>query len=447
MKKVAAQIPKQVEAALDEQAVRSEGWANRLRWWLAITFGVAALWSWQGPSEARSIYLTLAVLWLIAALAVRSRLRQEFSASLVSLTTNVDLTIINLGLLLCWWRGLFTALEPEISFCYFPVLAMTAMRYRIGLVIKAGLYAFIFYTLMASLAAGFPLIRLVMLAAMITVTALVSWKPKSLLINAVTGAAEEAYHLGAQEKEAALASQVQAGILPCANFEAPGLWVIAKQEAGLETSGDYYRVFETNRGPLVVVGDLTGKGIEGVLSAARLDQTLARIIEREAGLTVILGRLNTELWKQYRGARRFTCILARWEGEYLHYVNAGHLPAIRVSKHELSRLPVTSGSVGAAEQATFTEEKIAFPARDLMLIYTDGVCPALAADRDKGVMEMERITGQFNTGEVNTLCYRVFDCAQPAFEKPKDDRTVVVVRRQPAAVEESDHQAQAGAVA
>ncbi len=57
----------------------------------------------------------------------------------------------------------------------------------------------------------------------------------------------------------------------------------------------------------------------------------------------------------------------------MHYVNAGHLPTIRLSKQQRSQLPVTSGAVGASEQATFTEEMITFPARDLLLVYTDGV--------------------------------------------------------------------------
>jgi len=34
-------------------------------------------------------------------------------------------------------------------------------------------------------------------------------------------------------------------------------------------------------------------------------------------------------------------------------------------------------------------------------------------------------------GEVNTICHRVFDCAQPGLEATKDDATIVVVRRQP----------------
>jgi len=448
MKKVPAKIPKQVEAAFEQQACASEGWANKLRLWFAITFAAAAVWSWSDASQAKYIYLTLALLWFIATVAIRFRLKREFSVSWVSVTTNLDLTIINFGLLLCWWAGVFAARESELFFCYSPVLAMTAMRYRLKLVVKAGLYAAIFYAVIATLALGqFPFVKFVMLVAMTIVTALVSWKPQSLLVSAVTDAAKEAYELGVKEKQHELATVIQDGILPRELPETPGLWITAKHEAGLETGGDYYSVFETKQGPLVVVGDFGGEGIDGTLAVARLHTTLSLIVLREERLPGILKDLNAALWQRYQGAKRFTCVLARWEGEQLHYANAGHLPVIQLSQRKRSRLPVTSGPVGVSEQATFTEETAPFPARDLLLIYTDGLYTEVTTDKDQGIAEVERFTDQFSHAEVNTLCYRVFDCSRPGRDTPKDDRTLVVIRRQPGAVEKTERETQAGAIA
>jgi len=447
MNKVTAKVSTQVEAALDQQACASEGWANKLRLWFAIVFGAAALWLWSSGSQARYIYLTLAVSWLIALLVIKAKLKGEFPASLVTLTTNLDLAIISLGLLLCWWTGLFAERAPEIFFCYFPVLATTAMRYRLGLVIKAGVYTAIFYTVVATIATGFPFVPLTMLIAMTIVTALVSWKPKSLLVKAVADAAQEAYELGAKEREAELADKIQAGILAHEIQQVPGLWVVAKHEAGLETGGDYYYVFETEQGPLLAVGDLGGQGIKATLAVAQLHSQLSNIVLRESSLPGILQALNAVLWQRHHGAQQFTCVLARWEGEEMHYVNAGHLPAIRLSKQQRSQLPVTSGPVGASEQATFTEETVTFPARDLLLVYTDGLYNEATPERAHGIAEVERMTDQFSHGEVNTICYRVFDCCKPHREIPKDDRTLVVIRRQPSAFEKAGQETPAGAAA
>ncbi|MFZ4986872.1 MAG: SpoIIE family protein phosphatase, partial [Blastocatellia bacterium] len=81
--------------------------------------------------------------------------------------------------------------------------------------------------------------------------------------------------------------------------------------------------------------------------------------------------------------------------------------------------------------ASFTVSTVPFPIRDLMVVYTDGVFSKLSSDRAGGVAEIEAMAGRFSGGEVNTLCHRIFDCAQPGFERNPDDATVVVIRRQP----------------
>ena len=66
-----------------------------------------------------------------------------------------------------------------------------------------------------------------------------------------------------------------------------------------------------------------------------------------------------------------------------------------------------------------------------MIVYTDGLFSKLASDREKGIAEIEAMAGRFSGGEVNTLCHRIFDCAQPGYDRTADDATIVVVRRQP----------------
>jgi serine phosphatase RsbU (regulator of sigma subunit) len=149
--------------------------------------------------------------------------------------------------------------------------------------------------------------------------------------------------------------------------------------------------------------------------------------------------LNRFVWEKYQGRRQFTCVLAEWEGEQMRYVNAGHLPLIQMSKPQGAQivghkqLSVTCEAVGRQAEAVFTESVVSFPVRDQLVIYTDGVFAKLTGDRTKGVAEVEALAEKFGGGEVTTLCHRIFDCAQPGMEPNKDDSTVVVIRRQPAA--------------
>jgi serine phosphatase RsbU (regulator of sigma subunit) len=160
-------------------------------------------------------------------------------------------------------------------------------------------------------------------------------------------------------------------------------------------------------------------------------------------LPKILEELNGYLLEKYDGRRTFTCALARWEGENMRYVNAGHLPMIQMSKPQGAQiishkqLPVTCGPVGALPRPTFTESAVPFPARDQLVIYTDGVFAKVTDSRDKGVSEIGALAEKFSGAEVTTLCHRIFDCAQPGYNPNKDDSTVVVIRRQPAAASAS----------
>ena len=95
-----------------------------------------------------------------------------------------------------------------------------------------------------------------------------------------------------------------------------------------------------------------------------------------------------------------------------------------VNQHSL---PVTMAAIGVAEEIAVEEAVVPFPVRDLMVVYTDGVFAKLASERQKGIAEIEAMAERFSGGEVNTLCHRIFDCAQPGFERNPDDSTVIVV--------------------
>src|SRR5262249_2191520 len=97
------------------------------------------------------------------------------------------------------------------------------------------------------------------------------------------------------------------------------------------------------------------------------------------------------------------------------------------------QLPVTWEAVGAQAEATFTESVVQFPARDQLVIYTDGVFAKITDSRDKGVSEAEALAEKFSGAEVTTLCHRIFDCAQPGYDPNRDSTTVAGIRRQSAA--------------
>jgi len=353
------------------------------------------------------------------------------------LTTLVDLTIVNTGMLLFVWQKPGVVSGGGLFLLYFPLVMVAAIRYRTGLVIAAGVYASAFYAVVSLMAFGSPWFRISMLLLTTMICATAARKPKDPIVNSSSTFLQQAFDLGVKHGESKINSVFHEAVFPPPILDLPAIWSSAKHSAGTETGGDYYQILDTEGGPLLVLADLGGTGTEDVRDVARLHQTMLRIVLEDSSLTGVLDRLHSYVWQTYKGQRKVTCILARWEGEELEYASAGHLPALHIGKSAMARLEATSDAVGERESATFISRKVPFPARELLLLFTDGLYRKIADNRDDGVKAIEALVEQFSNGEVNTLCHRVFDCAQPGLEEPKEDCTLVVVRRQPKAAEEA----------
>lgn len=442
LKQLQDSLPNKVETALAEHVRVAESWATKVRLWLALTSFVAAYWMWNHHSKARTIYLAFAGLWLVTMFIVSTLTKRNASFSLATKTTFFDLTIVHLGLAAFVQQGLFPKIGAGIFLCYFPILAVAATRYRTTLVVQASLYALIGYAALSYWGGSPPWFRLSLLAVTAFVFAVGSHKPKDLMVSVAKNALQDAFDLGFKQRESEMTEHVHQLFMPPPLMDLSAIWASSKHGAGTETGGDYYQIFDTAPGPLVVLGDLSiasGKKFEALAAVSELHKSLSKIVSRHADapdLPKILEELNAELCEKHR---LFTCVLAQWRGDQLHYVNAGHLPMVHLNKPQgaqtagRKQLPVTCETLGKTAEAKIVESVVPFPARDLLLMYTDGAFAKLSDNREQGIAEIEAMAERFSGGEVTTLCHRVFDCGQPGFDPIKDDATVVVIRRQPAA--------------
>jgi serine phosphatase RsbU (regulator of sigma subunit) len=428
MKKLLDQIPQQMDDVLRLFAASTARAANRLRWFFVAQFVIATLWTLGDDSAAKLIYPVLAVLWLLAALVFGLRAKTKLTTSSDMLARWIDLAIISFGLMLCAWFGVFNTKGWLVFLGYFPVLALTARRYNMLLVLQAASFIIVFYALLSLFALGsLALPRLLAVGAMTVAALALTRKPKQELVEAAQNAVREAYQLGANDKAVEFVAFVHAQSFPPAQYDLPGLYAAYKHGVGTTTSGDFYAAFETTSGPMIVVGDLPGNGLDAAMAATQLQQQITKLAREKTTLAEIATEINAKLHRRQQTA---SCVLARWEGAYLYYLNAGHLPAIRISKREPEPLLVNAPLLGATDEATFTEAVFEFQKGDLLLLYTDGAYSGLASDRVTGAAEILRLADQFSGGEVNTICHRVFDCGLPEYAPPQDDSTVVIVRRQ-----------------
>ncbi len=427
MKKILDRIPKAIDEVFAQFGASTYHVANRLRWFYGGLFLIATIWTLNDDSAASYIYPALSSVWLGTAFLIGLWAKTNPTRNNNGLLW-LDVAILSLGLLFCAWLGVFNTKGWLVLLCFFPVLALTARRSNSLLVLQVAAVFIAFYGLVSLLALGsLALPRLLALAAMALVTIALTKRPQAELTAFAQQAAQEAYQLGASEKEAELTALVHAQSFPPTQYKLSGLYATYKHGVGTVTSGDFYAAFETAKGPMVVLGDLTGKGLQAALVAAEVQQQIRQLAREKETLAEIAAALNVKLWRK---KQLTSCVLARWEGANLQYVIAGHLPIIHLSKREPEQYFVNGSWLGANESATFRESTLAFAKGDMLLLHTDGAYAGLAQERLHGAAEILRLVQQFSNGEVNTLCHRVFDCGLPEYSRLQDDSTVVIVRRQ-----------------
>jgi hypothetical protein len=433
MKEFKDRVSKLVDEALRQQTQSSERWANYLRLFFAGMFASAGFSLWVTDRTAGANYLTIGICWLFVFLLAKLWSRNRVSSK-PALITLMDFTVINLGLLLFTQDGDFSGSNVTLYLCYYPLLAVAASRYRPSLVMLGAVWASVFYASFSLIAGVPPWGKVALLVGTAILLALGARSPKAKITTLSDGLLQEVYDKGVRTTEADLMARIHEIFFPPAQVDLPEIWSSSKHAPGRETGGDYFHLFEGPAGPLLVFGDFGGRGFGALNDVNELHKQLSKIIASESSPPKILESLNQFLYEKHRGLRPFTCILAEWQGEEMRYLNAGHLPAIQIGKQGRTELPVTSGPVGVDKHAVFHQEILPFPARDLLVLFTDGVFAKLTRDREQGVAEIGSFIDKFHGGEVNTLCHRIFDCAQPGTEPNADDATVVVIRRQPATV-------------
>ncbi|RMB85774.1 PP2C family protein-serine/threonine phosphatase [Streptomyces shenzhenensis] len=149
--------------------------------------------------------------------------------------------------------------------------------------------------------------------------------------------------------------------------------------------GDLYEVVAFPGGVRVIVGDVQGKGLEAVETAAVVLGAFREAAPDEADLVQVGRRLERAVDRQLDGEKFVTAILAEVSDERVTFLNFGH-PAPMLIRAEGTvdlpeppayALPLGLGAHGTEPPEPFQAD---FLVGDQLLLYTDGVTEARDAD-------------------------------------------------------------------
>jgi hypothetical protein len=173
------------------------------------------------------------------------------------------------------------------------------------------------------------------------------------------------------------AREIQQRLVPASLPAVSGYVIETAYLPAEEVGGDFYQVLSQPGGStLVVVGDVSGKGLKAAMTGALAIGALRTLSSEGLAPAALLTRLNRQLL-QTQDAGFVTCLCARVEtnGAVL-LSNAGHLAPYRNG----AEVSLESGlPLGIAAEATYTESLCQLHTGDSLTMLSDGVLEARSA--------------------------------------------------------------------
>jgi PAS domain S-box-containing protein len=190
-------------------------------------------------------------------------------------------------------------------------------------------------------------------------------------------AVQNARLYAAQER---VAHTLQASLLPDRLPEVPGWALHAAYQAGergADVGGDFYDIVPVEGGHLVVLGDVTGKGVEAAALTSLVRHSARTAARFDARPASVLAHVNTILREQSRlSLVTVVCALVETNGDRarLTVASAGHpLPLLLRAGRSPEPLGDHGVLLGVEGEGDWTETAVALGAGDTVLFYTDGV--------------------------------------------------------------------------
>jgi serine phosphatase RsbU (regulator of sigma subunit) len=247
--------------------------------------------------------------------------------------------------------------------------------------------------------------------------------------------AEEAASRRVQDRELALAHDIQMAMLPRHFAQRPEVDAAAALIPARAVGGDLYDFFVTGHSLWFIVADAAGKGVSAALFMAVTRTLFRAIAQDDVAVATVVEKMNAELARDNERQFFVTALVGRMDlqsGE-VTLVSAGHPAPLHGSSTLPPRvLPMANGvSLGILEDACYAEVRLMLAHGDVLVLFTDGVTEAVnnsgALFGDKRLLETFRAHAVKSSSEIVTnVVAAVNDYASGAPQE--DDITVLALR-------------------
>ncbi len=241
----------------------------------------------------------------------------------------------------------------------------------------------------------------------------------------------------ASERDSSLLDLIQSALLPGRPPKVEGLSIGVSFGSATEMArmgGDFYDVLDFGRkGVLVLVGDVSGKGLEAAGIAARTRFALGAEAGKNPDPARFMKAANKILIRQLALGRFVTaavCLVEPRTG-VVKVCLAGHPPPLRFNNGTSAEIDAPHNPpLGVFADAQFDEAVEIFAQGDVLLLYTDGVAEFRRGPRQFGVEGITTAVESIPDRDPERIAHAVRAAATDYHDSalPADDRLVMAVR-------------------
>jgi sigma-B regulation protein RsbU (phosphoserine phosphatase) len=245
------------------------------------------------------------------------------------------------------------------------------------------------------------------------------------------------------ERDLALAKGIQERLLP-KSFPQKRDWdFYGVMKPSQMVGGDYFDYIELNENEiLVIVADVSGKGIAASLLMANLQASLHSFSLLNLNVNDIVKNINQLLYQNTAEDKFITLFIGKLNcnAATLSYINAGHNPPILISGNNVIELSKGCLPLGIEKEINEVEiGNVTFHNGDILAIYTDGIVEATNSQKiEYGKEKLIENLFRFINSSINEMSEKILidlfkfingDMTESNEMVFKDDITLNIIKR------------------
>ena len=228
-----------------------------------------------------------------------------------------------------------------------------------------------------------------------------------------------------------IAQTLQHALLPDRLPQIPGIEASARYEAGeegVDIGGDWYDVIDLDgRRLLLVVGDVSGRGLRAATTMAELRYAIRAYAAQSDGPAEILNKTSRLVNVSESGQlATVLCATVDMEARQLDITSAGHLPPLVLSNGDSHYADAEIGlPIGVQAGTVYRSTTVIVPPEATVVAFTDGLVERRGENLDTGLDRLRRAATSHHVALPELLQTLVSEMASGGSQ---DDIAIVGVR-------------------